>query len=774
MAQRKFLIDGGFEVNDDSIITGNLTMTGNILPSVDSDGVTGYDLGATNAKWRDLYLSAGSLYVDGQKVLESDAGTIVVQADPDQSLTTKTLGTGILTFSSPNPVAMAATLQMGTGKRITSADGLAVVFGDKVDMDANQIINVGAPTADGHAATKLYVDQLVSSIATDSITEGDSQVSIADLGTGTVGITVDGAQRFALSSSALALTVPVTVNGVELASTTVVSSAVDAATTALEAYADQAEVDAKAYTDARELAITTAFTNADASQTATLEAYADAAEADAIASANAYTDGRETAITTAYQAADTTLQTNINTEKARIDAILATVDADKDTFAEIVTFINSVDTENDTALGTEIAARAAADTTLQGNIDAEATARISGDAATLASAQSYADQAEADAITSANTYTDGRETAITTAYQTYADQAETDAKAYTDTRETAITTAYQTYADQAEADAISTAQAYTDARETAITTAYQTYANTAEADANTYADGIVASEASTRAAADTALDNAKVDKTGAQALHPTDALSIGGNIITLRKGDGTTETVDISPYLDDTNLSRIVSGSMNGSGIATFTRDDTSTFTVDMSILLDDTNLSRITSAAWNTGNGVLTLTRNDNTTVTVDLDGRFQPAGTYDNYVSWTAQDGDGTTYTVTSGDTLQYAEGFGIDVNFTADDVLTISANTTTLDGRYVQPTDLVNFHSGVTTVTQAQSDINDGVNTTAAAVNYTFTDLGDAVHYSVYLNRMLLRPSEYSVSGSTVSIAVGVLAFDDEIEVVGLKLV
>lgn len=91
------------------------------------------------------------------------------------------------------------------------------------------------------------------------------------------------------------------------------------------------------------------------------------------------------------------------------------------------------------------------------------------------SLKAYTDQAEVDAVASAKTYTDGRETAITTAYQSYADQAETDAKAYTDTRETAITSAYQSYADQAEVDA----KAYTDARETAITTAYQSYTNTA-------------------------------------------------------------------------------------------------------------------------------------------------------------------------------------------------------------------------------------------------------------------------------------------------------
>ena len=120
MAQRKFIIDGGFQSTDDSIIEANLEMTGNILPTVDSDGTTGYDLGSPTKKWRDLYLSSGSLYIDGQKVMESDAGTIVVQADPDQSLTTKVTGTGVLTFQSATSVNMAATLQMQAGKKITS------------------------------------------------------------------------------------------------------------------------------------------------------------------------------------------------------------------------------------------------------------------------------------------------------------------------------------------------------------------------------------------------------------------------------------------------------------------------------------------------------------------------------------------------------------------------------------------------------------------------------------------------------------------------------
>jgi hypothetical protein len=48
-------------------------------------------------------------------------------------------------------------------------------------------------------------------------------------------------------------------------------------------------------------------------------------------------------------AADLVLDGKIETEKGRIDAILSASEADKDTFAEIVALINSVDTENDQA-----------------------------------------------------------------------------------------------------------------------------------------------------------------------------------------------------------------------------------------------------------------------------------------------------------------------------------------------------------------------------------------------------------------------------------------
>ena len=86
------------------------------------------------------------------------------------------------------------------------------------------------------------------------------------------------------------------------------------------------------------------------------------------------------------QAADTTLQSNIDTEKARIDAILDASEADKDSFKEIVDLINSVDTENDQAFASYVLSNNAA-------LAQEISDRQDGDSLTLQEAKDYVDLA---------------------------------------------------------------------------------------------------------------------------------------------------------------------------------------------------------------------------------------------------------------------------------------------------------------------------------------------------------------------------------------------
>jgi chromosome segregation ATPase len=117
---------------------------------------------------------------------------------------------------------------------------------------------------------------------------------------------------------------------------------------------------------------------ADATLTSDLAAEisrAQGAEIDLADDIAAETSARQSAISSAVstlEAADTALDGKITVEKGRIDAILSAASADKDSFAEIVTLINSVDLTNDDAL-------AAAILSINDDIAAEETARTSGD-----------------------------------------------------------------------------------------------------------------------------------------------------------------------------------------------------------------------------------------------------------------------------------------------------------------------------------------------------------------------------------------------------------
>ena len=559
MAQKKFIIDGGFKTTDDSLIEANLEMTGHILPTVDSDGTTGFDLGSTTKKWRDLYLSEGSLYIDGQKVIESNSGTIVVQADPDQSLTTQVSGSGVLTLTSATTISMNGTLQMASGKKITDVNGDNVVFGDKIDMDSNKIINVGTPTDNTDAANKSYVDGLIGNIATDAITEGDSELEIADLGTGTVGITVDGTQRFALSASALAMTVPITISGVNVAT---------------ETYVDTAETDAIAAAEAKDVARAATSDAADTTLQSNIDAEATTARAAELANANAIAalDFNNVSGGIAVTGGDLTVGANadftlsgtseadfngntivgedpdsagqpalcassfrpttggsdLNLRPATGGAVtfggnvlegvaapVAGTDATNKTYVDgaVANLVNAAPSDLDTlnelaaALGDD-ANFASSMTTALGN-KAATTYVDSQDAATLAAAATdattKADAAIVTAEATATTKASDAQSAAAVDASTKANAAEANAETYTDTREAAITTAYQTYADVAEADAITSAVA------------------TASADATTKADAAQAAAEATASADATSKANAA--QSAAEATASADATS---------------------------------------------------------------------------------------------------------------------------------------------------------------------------------------------------------------------------------------------------------
>ena len=101
--------------------------------------------------------------------------------------------------------------------------------------------------------------------------------------------------------------------------------------------------------------------------------------------------------------------------------------------------------------------------------------------------------------------------------------------------------------------------------------------------------------------------NGVVDLSGyANAPETVTSLSINANVLTYTDENNADTDIDLSLYLDDTNLARLVSGALDAAtGVATFTRDDATTFTLDLSSLLDtDTNdIDYVSGVALNGSN---------------------------------------------------------------------------------------------------------------------------------------------------------------------------
>lgn len=115
------------------------------------------------------------------------------------------------------------------------------------------------------------------------------------------------------------------------------------------------------------------------------------AEALARQSADAVLSGQIASEFSLREAGDIALEGKIQTEKERIDAILLASNADKDSFAEIVSLINSVDTQNDNVFSAYALSNNAKVSALESGLAQEILDRQAGDAQTLVGAKAYTD-----------------------------------------------------------------------------------------------------------------------------------------------------------------------------------------------------------------------------------------------------------------------------------------------------------------------------------------------------------------------------------------------
>jgi len=178
----------------------------------------------------------------------------------------------------------------------------------------------------------------------------------------------------------------------------------------------------------------------------------------------------------------------------------------------------------------------------------------------------------------------------------------------------------------------------------------------------------------------------------------TTSISLTSNILTYVDEDGVSTNIDLSLYLDDTNLARIVTGSINPTtGIVTFTRDDSSTFTIDFSPLLDDQNASEVPVTP--SGN----LASNNVQDALVELQSDIDGLGAVDLSLQAQITSNDGDIASLVSG---QSSQDSSIATN--ASDISTLNASQSTQDSAIalntakVSADGTINTHSDVDTTT------------------------------------------------------------------------
>lgn len=130
----------------------NVTVAGNILPNGSNQ-----DIGSSTARFRaiyvdDAYLSTNTLYIGDTPILGTEQDTIVIKADPDQSLSLQTSGIGQLNLVSAKGInvdtnAMNADIQFNA-----AGPGAQVRFGaaSSVEFNAPAVNVTGAITTSTH------------------------------------------------------------------------------------------------------------------------------------------------------------------------------------------------------------------------------------------------------------------------------------------------------------------------------------------------------------------------------------------------------------------------------------------------------------------------------------------------------------------------------------------------------------------------------------------------------------------------------------------------
>jgi hypothetical protein len=116
-----------------TVVLPAVTAGGSIVPTTDNT----FDLGSPTNMWKDIYVGPGSLYVNGQKVLQDESGAIVVSADINENLGLRTSGSGNIEFdpTGTGSINIKGPVVVEAGANFSSADGNGIGFSNGLKSD---------------------------------------------------------------------------------------------------------------------------------------------------------------------------------------------------------------------------------------------------------------------------------------------------------------------------------------------------------------------------------------------------------------------------------------------------------------------------------------------------------------------------------------------------------------------------------------------------------------------------------------------------------------
>jgi hypothetical protein len=300
---------------------GTQTLSGSIIPAIDNT----YDLGSATYQWRDIYVSSGSLYIDGTKVLGSTGTELQITTDDGQSIKILEAGTDSIILQSADGnielkssgggnllfdpttglIDVRGTLQIQDGNKITSSGGNGVVFGNNIVISGSiesvgNINGINLNTfSSSIASTFSNQNSATSSYETKGrgIVSGSSQITYANISSIPSGIVSSSAQTI--------VNLP---TGVISGSSQILGGSGLVSGSSQITYTNISSIPSGIVSGSSQITISSI---------------------------------------TGFNTFSSSLDSRILTEKNRVDAILLASDADKDSFTEIVSLINSVDTTND-------------------------------------------------------------------------------------------------------------------------------------------------------------------------------------------------------------------------------------------------------------------------------------------------------------------------------------------------------------------------------------------------------------------------------------------